>query len=126
MERRKPFDFYTIASILHDSDLISNIDKVHIDEIAQRGFYKVSCTLIPSKYKLEMKFIEARGEFIYSYQLFTTKSICRWDNEPHFPGIQTFPHHFHDEKGRVMVSELTGDPDRDLRFVLSEIKRFIT
>ena len=125
MEKPKPFDFHTIVAILNDNELIANIEKILIDEIVQRGFYKIKCRLIPSKYKLEMKFIKTRLEFIYSYQLFTTESIARWDNEPHFPFIRSFPHHFHDADGDVLESDLTGDWERDLRSVLSKIKEYL-
>ena len=41
MKKPKPFDFHTIVSILNDNELIANIEKILIDEIVQRGFYKI-------------------------------------------------------------------------------------
>ena len=47
-------------------------------------------------------------------------------NAPHHPEQGTnFPHHFHDELGRLATSPLTGDPVTDLPSVLAEIKRFL-
>lgn len=121
----KLFNFSDIISILNASGCVANIEKIHIDEIAQRGFYKIRCRLIPSKYNLEMKFIKTREEFIYSYQLFTTTAIVRWDNEPHYPDIRTFPHHYHGIDGNISESDLTGDPQDDLRRVLKEIEKIL-
>ena len=121
----KPFNFPDIISVLRKSAFVSKIEKTVVDEIAKRGFYKIKCQLIPSKYKLDMKFIKTQNELIYSYQLYTTTSLARWDNEPHFPGIKTFPHHFHDRDDNVQESNLTGDTKEDLKIVLSEIKKII-
>lgn len=118
-------DFPIIVSFLRGNELISNIEEIHLDEIAKRGFYKIKCRLTPSKYRLEIKFIKTQEEFIYSYQLYTTTAIMRWDNEPHFPNIKSHPHHFHDSQGNVLESELAGEPERDIEFVLSRIKEFI-
>lgn len=121
----KLFNFPDIISILNASESVANIENVQIDEIAQRGFYKIRCRLIPSKYNLEMKFIKTREEFTYSYQLFTTTAIVRWDNEPHYPNIKTFPHHYHGIDGTISESNLTGDPQDDLKRVLKEIKKIL-
>ena len=122
----KLFNFPNAISILRNSELVSNIDKIHIDEISQRGFYKIRCSLLSAKYKLEIKFIKTSGEFIYSYQLFSTQAVARWDNEPHFPNIKTFPHHFHDVSGAPFESELTGHLEKDLKLVLSKVKGFLS
>jgi hypothetical protein len=63
----------------------------------------------------------------YAYQLFRHgEAVLRWDNAPHHPEQGTnFPHHFHDEFGRLAASSLTGDPVTDLPSVLAEIKRFL-
>lgn len=119
------FNFTNIISSLRKSGLVSKIEKTTVDEIAQRGFYKIKCQLIPSKYKLDIKFIKTQNEFIYSYQLYTTVSLVRWDNEPHFPGIKTFPHHFHDLNDEIMESNLTGAAEEDLEIVLSRIREII-
>lgn len=119
------FNLHDIISILKTSETVANIENIHIDEIAQRGFYKIRCRLIPSKYNLEMKFIKTREEFTYSYQLFTTTAIARWDNEPHYPNIKTFPHHYHGIDGNISESDLAGDPQNDLKCVLKAITKLL-
>ena len=45
--------------------------------------------------------------------------ICRWDNAPHHPELDNFPHHVH-TKDKVSASS-----EMDLRKVLSEVKAAI-
>ena len=61
----------------------------------------------------------------YAYQLFGRGgALLRWDNAPHHPHfLINFPHHFHDDEGRVAPSALQGDPLRDLLVVLAEVER---
>jgi hypothetical protein len=64
----------------------------------------------------------------YAYQLFGhSGTLLRWDNAPHHPHLRTnFPHHFHDDQGRVASSALQGDPLQDLLVVLAEIDRYLS
>ena len=121
----RPFDFSTIISLIRNNDFVSNIETVTVDEIARRGFYKITCQLIPSRFKLDIKFIKTQSDFIYSYQLYTTKAVARWDNEPHYPATRTFPHHFHDSEENVRESKLTGNAESDIKIVLSKIGSII-
>ncbi|MCU0286962.1 MAG: DUF6516 family protein [Acidobacteria bacterium] len=73
-----------------------------------------------------MKFIKTSSEFIYSFQLFTTIPVVRWDNAPHYPGIKTFPHHFHNIDGNIVESDLEGNARNDLKKVLSRITELIS
>ncbi len=121
----RPFRFSDIVGFLQNNPLVANIKKIHIDEVSKRGVYKIKCQLIPSKYNLEIKYIKTSREFIYSYQLFSTDTMMRWDNEPHYPDIKSYPHHFHDTDGQVSDSDLTGDAERDLKKVISKIKNIL-
>jgi len=116
------FNFREVISLLKASDLVSKIEIKDVDEIKERGIYKVRCNLIPSRYKLEIKIIYTKGEILYSYQLFTDKPIIRWDNAPHYPKIDTYPHHFHTKDDDVIESELKGNIIKDLQKVLIKIK----
>ena len=86
------FNFYKVTSILKSSNIVSKIEIQNVDEIKGRGVYKIWCNLIPSRYKLQLIFIQTEKEIIYSYQVFTDKPIVRWDNAPHYPKIKTHPH----------------------------------
>jgi hypothetical protein len=97
----------------------------HVDEIKGRGVYKIRSNLIPSRYKLEMRFIRIEEEILYSYQLFTDRPVMRWDNAPHYPNIKTYPHHIHTKDDDIVESELKGNAGEDLQKVLSEIKHVL-
>jgi len=119
------FDFYKVTSILRSSDIVSKIEIQDVDEVKGRGVYKILCNLIPSRYKLQLRFVQTEEEVLYSCQVFTDKPIVRWDNAPHYPRIRTHPHHFHAKDGNVIESRLKGNVIEDLQKVLSDVKKAI-
>jgi hypothetical protein len=120
----RKFDVFKIITALRKISLISNVETLLIDEIEHRGFYKLRCTLIPSKFKLDIKYINTEECFLYSYQLYTDKAIARWDNEPHYPDLNNYPHHFH-YKDNIGASQLSGNPMQDVKKVCSFVKGMI-
>lgn len=123
---KQEFDFHKVISTLRKSRIVSNIEIKTVDEIKGRGIYKVRCGLIPSKYKLEIRFVRIEEQILYSYQFFSDIPIIRWDNSPHYSKIKTYPHHFHARDGMVIDSELGGNVVEDLETILSLIETFIT
>ena len=119
---KQGFDFHELISILKTSEFVSKIEVKAIDEVKGRAIYKIRCNLIPSKFKLEIRFVRIEEEILYSYQLFSDKPIIHWDNAPHYPAIKTYPHHFHTRDGNIKESELKGNTIEDLPVVLSMIK----
>ena len=120
----RKFDVFKIITVLRKISLVSNVETLLIDEIEHRGFYKLRCTLIPSKFKLDIKYINTEECFLYSYQLYTDKAIARWDNEPHYPDLNNYPHHFH-YKDNIGASQLSGNPMQDVKKVCSFVKGII-
>jgi hypothetical protein len=86
--------------------------------------YKIRCDL-PKGYFLQVRLRLMAGAIQYSYQLFTTKPVLRWDNAPHHPSLANFPHHFHDDTDTKHPSGLSGDPMADLPVVLDEVTDYI-
>jgi hypothetical protein len=80
---------------------------------------------LPLGYNLQIWVHHKRAFQRYAYQLFTDRPILRWDNAPHYPEIQGFPHHLHDEMGHKLPSPLTGDPLVDVPMILDEIAQFL-
>jgi hypothetical protein len=79
----------------------------------------------PDPYAIQIR-LRLQGNMVgYSYQLFTTKPIIRWDNAPHHPAVATSPHHFHDDTDTIYPSSLSGDPPIDLPTVLAEMLNYI-
>jgi hypothetical protein len=98
---RPKLDIAQIKAILTASAIVASWHVLIEDEAAERALYKIRCRLLSPAYHLELRLIQTEGEILYSYQLFTDRSLMRWDNAPHFPALQNFPHHFHEETGGV-------------------------
>jgi hypothetical protein len=87
--------------------------------------YKIRCDL-PKGCFFQIRLRLKAGETAYSYQLFTTKPVLRWDNAPHHPSLANFPHHFHDDMDIRYPSNLSGDPLADIPIVLAEVTDYIS
>ncbi len=75
-------------------------------------------------YIFDLYFNEALGK--YSYTLVQgSRRIIGWDNASHHPGLVNFPHHFHRQDGVIVSSPLTGNPERDIEYVTTELNKFL-
>ena len=97
------------------------VEKTVIDE--KDYSFKIRSTIKDNLF-FQIRFRQIDDQVRYSYQLFSNKPILRWDNSPHFPGLENFPHHFHDEADSTKPSKLTGEIFVDLNIVLGEIKKY--
>ncbi len=86
--------------------------------------YKIRCDL-PEGHSLQIRLRLKAGAIQYSYQLFTSKPVLRWDNAPHHWSLANFPHHFHGDTDAKCPSGLSGDPLADLPLVLAEVINYI-
>ena len=48
--------------------------------------------------------------------------IKRWDNAPHYPAIDTFPHHLHDGSEDYVVSHQAITGLEALQYILAEVE----
>lgn len=83
-------------------------------------FFKVRADFVRGSY-FQARIYYNHGHMDYAYQLFAHVPILRWDNKEEFRRLKSYPHHQHDDKGQVKPSPLTGDPVKDVKFVLDEI-----
>lgn len=114
-----------ILSILRGHRLVRSLRIVHYDETPGGKIeLKVRCQL-QSGYQFQVWLHHEAAFADYAYQLFTNRPILRWDNAPHYPGIASAPHHFHNEAGDVSASPLLGDPLADLPQVLAETENWL-
>ena len=119
------FNVHKIISLLKKNVLVSRAEILLVDEIEKRGFYKIRCSLVPSRFKLDIKFIKTENEFLYSYQLYSHKARARWDNEPHYHDLDNSPHHYH-HKNKVTSSNLSGNPEKDVKEVFSKVTALLS
>lgn len=118
-------DIEQVKVLLTASDLVASWQVLVEDETADRALYRIRCQLLRPAYRLEIRLIQTENETIYSYQLFMDRPIIRWDNSPHFPALQSFPHHVHEESGELKESPLIGDPLQDLPSILDQLRAFL-
>jgi len=69
------FDVFKIIPVLRKISIVSNVETLLIDEIEHRGFYKLRCTLIPSKFKLDIKFTVQKKIFCILTSYILTKRL---------------------------------------------------
>lgn len=62
-------------------------------------------------------------KYAYHWQKREKQLICRWDNSPHWPEVDTYPHHKHIMQGNeIIVKDSHGG---DLEQVFEEIAKKI-
>jgi hypothetical protein len=111
--------------LLDESPIIKEHQTVELKTVGLETFSFKIRAKITDEFSLQIRYLQDEGFIRYSYQLFTTKAILRWDNAEHFPELPNFPHHFHDERGNKYGSKLKGDLLADIQIVLVEIERYL-
>jgi len=83
---------------------------------------KIEIVFVNASKMFFKEYLFANGERKYSFHWVDAggKLLCRWDNAPHWPDVETFPHHKHVE-GRVLATRETT-----LEEVLAIIARELT
>jgi hypothetical protein len=88
-------------------------------------FFKIRADLTGGNH-FQVRIYYNHGHIDYAYQLFSQVPILRWDNKEEFRNLASYPHHRHDEQGKIKTSVLTGDPIGDIDVVLHEMSIFIS
>jgi hypothetical protein len=114
-----------LLALLDESPIIKGYQTVELKIVDQETFsFKVRAK-ITDEFGLQIRYLQDEEFVRYSYQLFTTKAILRWDNAEHFLEFPNFPHHFHDEKGNRYGSKLKGELLSDVQMVLVEVEKYL-
>ncbi len=114
-----------LLTLLDESSIIKEHRTVELKIVDQATFSFKIRAKITDEFSLQIRYLQD-GEFVrYSYQLFTTKAILRWDNAEHFLELPNFPHHFHDEKGKRHSSKLRGELLPDVQMALVEVEKYL-
>lgn len=110
--------------LMRSTSEIKNIQVLENISVDDETFtFKVRATLEPEFFQIRLL---ADKDFTrYSFQLYSDKPLLRWDNTPHYPNLDNYPHHFHDENDNVSHSMLTGNLLTDYNIVIDEIRKFI-
>ncbi|HHJ06666.1 MAG TPA: hypothetical protein ENK24_04125 [Anaerolineae bacterium] len=79
---------------------------------ARLGFYDGSELQVMEKLMIE-RYILVKPRYVYHYQQADGSLVFRYDNAPHHPEIETYPHHKH--IGAQVVAALPPDLSEVLR-----------
>jgi hypothetical protein len=106
----------TDVEILRRSAIISQIVSISSDGIADSYILKVRVKL-KNGWLMDYWEHNTPGLRRYSFHVFQgNQMIVRWDNAPHHPGVNTFPHHKH------IGQEVKDSEQMDLAKVLAELE----
>ena len=75
-------------------------------------------------YLLDIYFNETLGKYGYTV-VKGGQRVLGWDNAPHHPGLDNYPHHVHSTDGSIRPSTLTGNPQHDLEEVRRAVEALI-
>ena len=116
-----------IKSLLLNSPLIARHQIVREYEGLQKSYIRARLTLTDDSVLEFSEYIElgAKNQFKitdYSFQWMGKdgNQIRRWDNTPHFPKLEDFPHHIH-----VNANDVISSQPMDIFGVLNEIGRML-
>ncbi|HRJ40812.1 MAG: hypothetical protein KJZ86_08360 [Caldilineaceae bacterium] len=114
----------SITRHLQSHSLCSEIRVIETKEFSSDRFRLKIRTYLPKGYNLQISLYVNFGHIDYSYQMFSDRSLLRWDNKEEYRNLNTFPHHHHQIDGSVVSSPLMGIPMQDLPVVLHFIERY--
>ncbi len=110
--------FSHIETIIKDCPIIAQFS-ISFDEIdVQIGYLKGKLEIIDGSVLYFIEFVEIKEEeakrlkYKYQWQYENGDLIERWDNVPHYPEVDTFPHHVHSVEG------VFSSPMMDLKMVI--------
>jgi hypothetical protein len=104
---------------LRNSKLVKRIVQTHVDSTGDAYVLKARAELVNG---WSLHYWEHGDSRIrrYSFQvLLGRKMIVRWDNAPHHPEVQSFPHHQHVGRAIEASKEMT------VELVLAELQAMI-
>ena len=106
-------------TLLKTSPIIKNYDILDFKSGKEFYYIKAKTTLQDDSNLFIREFISS-SKYIYAYhwQAKNGHIIMRWDNAPHHPNLETFPHHKHSP-------ELKESTSVNLEDVLKEISQLI-
>lgn len=123
-----PVDYLSsVKTLLLNSPLITSHQFIREYEGLQKSYIRARLTLANDSLLEFSEYVEEDGRddykiTDYSFQWMDKdgNQIRRWDNTPHFPKLENFPHHIH-----VSADEVVPGQPMDILGVLAEIEQMI-
>ena len=114
-----------VSAIIQSHPICQRLTVIETREYAHDQFVFKMRALVSDGMNFQARVYFNRGHIDYAYQLFGSVPLLRWDNKEEFHSISTYPHHHHNEFGRIQSSPLSGDPLVDIPIVLDEVAKFL-
>jgi len=122
----KSREYYSqIETIIKDCPIITHFS-IDFDEIdLTKGYLKGKLELKDGSILFFIEFFEIQQNMVnllkykFHWQSKDGDLIIRWDNVPHYPAIDNFPHHMHDNKGVYPSQEM------NLKIIIEKIMDLI-
>ena len=114
-----PQEIRTVAApgtLLLHVDMCGQCTNVVWPDLADGGFIEITERVLEVHGTLEMT------KYRHHWQDGNGVLIKRWDNAPHHPTIDTFPHHLHDGAEDCVVSHQAISGLEALRRILAEVE----
>ncbi len=113
--------FYKIIRALKESELVLDLQILELIEEETVNILKVKATLVDGSllYITEVHTLEWQ-KYSYHWQDKDGTLRLRWDNSPHWPEIETHPHHLHKAdkilpSPRVFIESVLTEIEKELR-----------
>lgn len=110
-------DYYLdLQDVIHAAPFVLRSD-LRFEEIDANECYIRGILLLVGGFELHIAEYVVTGpdlirpKYRYHLQSSNDKLVTRWDNAPHHPSVPTFPHHRHDEQGRVHPTSPMSVPE---------------
>jgi len=114
---------YQLLKLLKESKIVKDLDILNfVDEEDIQVLY-VKATLINNSilYIRELNTL-TENKYSYHWQTKRRKLICRWDNAPHYPQIETFPHYKHERVPKNLLPSEEITLEKVLQTISKRIK----
>ena len=106
---------------LRKSEIVKRVIHSHVDSTGEESYVlKIRAELINGWLLDFFEHGADKNRRRYSFHVFQSrKMIIRWDNAPHHPEVESFPHHKH-VRGKIEASN-----EMTLALVLSELQKMM-
>ena len=105
------------------------VKRLHVKSMQvslKRGYVRLTALFVDNSELHIFEYVNSdlrRLSYAYHYQSLSGSMIFRYDNEPHYPDLSTFPHHRHIVQGSAPEASREVDIDDILREVTLHITR---
>lgn len=115
---------YSLLNLLRKSKIVTDLDIINFIYEEDIQVFYVRAILVDGSILFVRELItKSESKYSYHWQTKTKKLICRWDNAPHYPHLETFPHHKHEGKQENVLPSRETTLEKVLKTIERKIKK---